>query len=201
MNESTDFSADFVNELHVFSLYPVISLLSRNTNTFATLIDNFMCDFSLLPAHSCVIKADLSDNYLIANFQQNCNSPDIFKSQNFTCKCKNEFTHWLQMADWTYLYTINDVDKAFRYFIKKLKRIYNKYFSFHEVKIRNKNPPWLMPDISKSVKYKNKLYKQFKSNSALKLVYTTYKNRLCKIIRDAKAEYHRSILMLCKQFL
>jgi hypothetical protein len=56
---------DFLNNVHTLSLHPIITLPTRVTDTTATLIDNFLCDFALLPACSNVLKSDLSDHYMI----------------------------------------------------------------------------------------------------------------------------------------
>ena len=66
LDTTAEISSDFLNELHNLSLHPVISLPTRVTDTSATLIDNFLCDFSLLPITSNVIKVDLSDHFMIA---------------------------------------------------------------------------------------------------------------------------------------
>ncbi len=68
LDETTSFFSDFVDDLHTLSLHPIINLPTRVTDTSATLIENFMCDYALLPLHSCVIKTDISDHYLICFF-------------------------------------------------------------------------------------------------------------------------------------
>ena len=65
----TNLSSDFLNELHALSLHPTIMLPTNNT---AKLIDNFVCDFSLLPVRTYVVKIDISDHYLIIVYQCCC---------------------------------------------------------------------------------------------------------------------------------
>ena len=47
-------SRDFLNQLHACSLHPIITLLTRVTNCFSTLTDNFLNDISLLPVSANV---------------------------------------------------------------------------------------------------------------------------------------------------
>jgi len=201
LEESNNFNADFVNDLLSYSLHPVITLPTRVTDSSATLIDNFLCDFSLLPMQACVIRYDISDHYPIALYlndnelNQKCNTTTI---RALSAKNKTEFSRRLSTIDWNHLYSINDVNKAYGYFAKKLKRIYNKSFPHLTINKHNQNAPWITAGILKSIKRKNKLYHLSKRNSDHKLLYITYKNRLCKIIREAKIQYHRNLLLTYK---
>ena len=87
-----------------------------------------MCDLAFLPFKSGVIRTDISDHYLIVLFLKLNNSTLTTKHRNFAIKNKITFSRKLVAADWNNLYSINDVDKAFGYFLKKLKRIYNYCF-------------------------------------------------------------------------
>jgi hypothetical protein len=199
LNDSTNLSNDFLDELHALSLHPTVSLPTRVTDNSATLIDNFMCDFNLIPAQTCVVKIDLSDHYLITLVLPNNNNTNVpIKTRNFSCANKIEFARRLQATNWDYLYTLTDVDKAFGYFLKKIKRIYNKCFTYILVKYSNRKSPWLTNGILKSIRYKNRLYTKLKANPELKPTYVNYKNRLCKIIRFAKQEYYKNILSAYK---
>ncbi len=111
------------------------------------------------------------------------------KVRNFSAINKLEFSRKLITANWDHLFDLQEVDKAFGYFIKKLKRIYNKSFPYISVNNHNSKSPWLTSGIMKSMRHKNKLYVKIKNNLDLKLTYNTYRNRLCKIIRLAKQQY------------
>ena len=148
----------------------------------------------MLPLNSAVIQTDISDHYTIA-VQLNDNSrPSKRWARNYSNKCKNKFTADLQTADWSKLYSIQLVDKAFAYFINKLKRIYNKSFPFTQFSVTNKKPLWLTSAILKSIRHKNKLFIQSKTNPELKESYASYRNQLNMIIRNAKLSYHCSLL-------
>lgn len=194
MINDTNLSTDFLNEMHALSLHPAITLPTRVTDNTATLIDNFMCDFSLLPVRSCVVKTDISDHYLIALLLSTNITNAPVKVRNFSATNKLAFSRNLATSNWDHLYELQEVDKAFGYFIKKLKRIYNKSFPYISVNSHNNKSPWLTSGILKSIRHKNKLYVKMKNNQDLKLTYNAYRNRLCKIIRFAKQQYYKNIL-------
>ena len=97
-------------------------------------------------------------------------------------------------ANWAYLYTFGDADQAFNYFIRKLKRIYNKSFPFVMITNKNTNKPWLTRGILKSINTKNKLYSQAKRNLIYKSKYVQYRNKLTTILRQAKQHYYINTL-------
>ena len=153
-----------------------------------------MCDFSLLPLKSTVITTDISDHYAIALHVSNEIPTNTLYKRNFCSKHKEIFTTKLINTDWTHLYTLSDVDKAFNYFIKKLKRIYNKTFPFTLMNIKHQTKPWLTTGLLNSIKTKNKLYLRAKRDPNIKSSYIKYKNHLTYIIRKAKEQYYRNTL-------
>ena len=105
-------------------------LPTRVTNNTVTLIDNFMCDFSLLPVRTCVVKIDISDLYLIALLLPTNIIDAALTVRNFCANNKLEFSRKFVSTNWNHLYETQDVAKAFGYFINKIKNIYSKYFSY-----------------------------------------------------------------------
>ena len=87
---------------------------------------------------------------------------------------------------------------AFNFFIKKIKRIYNKYFLFVNINIQSKNRPWLTKGILKSIRHKNKLFLKSNNDINSKTKYKKYRSQLTKIIRAAKFDYHQQILRQLK---
>jgi hypothetical protein len=100
-------------------------------------------------------------------------------------------------ADWNHLYSFTNVNKAFNYCIKKLKRIYNKSFSYKVVINSPRKTPWLIKALP-SIRTKSKLYLKTKCNPGFIVECKQYKNKLCKFIRAAKFDYHKSILSKLK---
>jgi hypothetical protein len=174
------------------SLHPVILLPTSVTDTSSTLIDNFLCDFSLLPILFYV------DHFMIALKINICSSNGKFVKRNFSLINKSTFTTKLYAANWELLYTIDDTDKAFNYFLRKLKRIYNKSFPFKVFSVQRNKSPWLPLAISKSIRYKNTLFRNMGSNIVLQREYRNYRNQLTKITRAAKYNYNKNLLFTFK---
>jgi hypothetical protein len=64
LDKKNDIPLEFINNLHTLGLHLVITLPTRVTNSTSTLIDNIMCDYSMLPTKASVGKTDISDHYL-----------------------------------------------------------------------------------------------------------------------------------------
>ena len=147
-----------MNNLHTYSLLPVITLPTRVTKTTSTLIDNFLCDISLLSLCSSVIKTDISDYYLIELSLNLPSSSNTVTKRPFFANNKLTFVQKLLDADWAHLYSLLDADLAFNFIIKKIKRIYNKCFPFVNIYIQSKNLSWLIKGILKSIRHKNNYF-------------------------------------------
>ena len=74
-------------------------------------------------------------------------SPTTITKLNYSLKNKLNFRKKLQHNDWTYLYSLNETNKAFNYFIKKLKRINSNCFPYQSTCYKNKPTPWLTSGI------------------------------------------------------
>lgn len=193
-------SVDFLDNLHALSLHPVISLPTRVTKNTSTLLDNFLCDISLLPVHAAVIKTDVSDHYLIQFSLSSLltTNKSARLKRNFSRKNKAAFTSKLLAADWSHLYTLHDADIAFSFFLRKFKRKYNKCFPFETVLSPNRKAPWLTKGILNSIRHKNKLFLKANHDPTLTQVYKTYRNKLTSLIRTAKLNYHKHVLSQLK---
>lgn len=199
IDNNSALATDFLDSLHALSLHPIITLPTRVTASSATLLDNFLCDISCLPVCSTVIKTDISDHYLIElSLNSTINNDISITKRNFSNNNKTKFSYKLRVADWSPLYALNDVNKAFNYFIRKLKRIYNKCFPFEKSTSSFIKTPWLTKGLLKSVRHKNRLFLQAKFNPNLKQEYKTYRNKLTNLIRISKLNYHKQILLQLK---
>ncbi len=187
-------SLDFISNVYTIGLQPVITLPTRVTDNSSTLIDNFLCDISLLPVSSYVLKLNLSDHFLIAVAVKRPRLSPNFVTRNFSAQNKVKFSNKLAAADWTPILNTTNVDVAFNYFIKKLKRIYNKCFPYVNRINRQRKSAWLTSALLKSIRRKNKLFLQSKRDPSVRIKYIQYRNCLTKLIREAKMLYHRTVL-------
>ena len=166
LDSNSDTSLEFIDNVHSLSLHPVTSLPTRVADTSSTLIDNFLCDISLLPIHTNVLKTDASDHYLIElKIDTPIPNKNVSKC-NYSNKNKIKFTNNICMTSWDTLYKFSDVNLAFNYFIKKFNRIYNKSFPYIPIKQGTKKNPWLTAGILKSIRHKNILFLKAKTDPA-----------------------------------
>ena len=100
-----------------------------------------MCDFSLLPVCTCVVKMDISERYLITLLLPTNIIDVTFKVRNIFANNKQEFSCKLVSTNWDHLNKIKDVDKAFSYFIKKITKIYDKCFPYISINKHKSRPP------------------------------------------------------------
>ena len=110
LDSNFDISLEFIDNVHSLSLHPFISLPTKVADTSSTLIDNFLCDISLLPIHTNVLKTDISDHYLI---ELKIDTPMPNKNvskRNYSNKNKLKFTNNICMTSWDKLYKFSDVD-------------------------------------------------------------------------------------------
>jgi hypothetical protein len=118
LHDDNEIATEFLNSINLLALHPVISIPTRVTNTSTSLIDNFSCDLSKLPAKTNVITTDVSDHYIIALHVQNVTKTNTVSRRNFSIENKAIFSTKLMVGNWTHLYSITDVDMAYSYFIK-----------------------------------------------------------------------------------
>ena len=116
-------------------------LPTRVINNTATFKDNFMCDIGLLPVRTCVVKIDISDHNLVSLLLPTNIIDAALKLRNFCVNNKLEFSRKFVSTNWNLLFEIQVVDKAFGYFIKKIKRIKNKCFPYISINKYKSRPP------------------------------------------------------------
>ena len=80
------------------------------------MIDNFLCDSSLLLAHTSVITTDISDHFMIALKLPICSTKTSVMRRNFSLQNRTIFTQKSISADWTHIYELKHFDAAFNYF-------------------------------------------------------------------------------------
>jgi endonuclease/exonuclease/phosphatase (EEP) superfamily protein YafD len=192
---------------------PNICLPTRVQAT-ATLIDNIFYKKSNLNTSlsSGIIVSQISDHFpYFSCLNQNlspCKPPKYKYIQSYNERSINNFIRDIENTDFlTYLNQDKDFNPDINYdTLEKLlidKR--NKFFPIKKVRVnkhKHKICPWITTGIIRSIKYRDKLYKKFKScNSnhpefnALKINLKTYNTILKKLIRNAKSQYYHEMFL------
>ena len=95
----------------------------------------------------------------------------------------------------------NDPHQSFELFFQKLDQLFDKHCPKKKITKKQQKSlpkPWLTKGILKSIKVKNKTYKQFcKSTDPLKknelhIKFKTYRNSIVKLTRQCKEDYFKS---------
>ena len=187
----------FTDLLMSFSCTPLILNPTRITQDSATLIDNIFTNNTDNILRTGILLNDVSDhfsvftilNHSICNFSKP-KSYKRFIDDEKICK----FQHLLRSTEWNDMYTINDVEDRYDFFLNKLTELYDKCFPLKEVLPKKFTVnPWFTNDLKKMCKQKNILYRKYIKNPTdyRKLVYKQYRNKVSSKIRQSKQQYYR----------
>ena len=197
-HQNHDATGEFLDGLHSCMFTPLISLPSRITSHTATLIYNIFTNyFDHQYRTAGLLLADISDHLPIFSICSD-NTPTHRARETIFVRNKNventkNFFEQLESNDWLQLPGHNDPKMCYDSFLNKCFQIYNTCFPLKKLKGKNQSrKPWLSKGLLKSVKRKNKLYKQYLSDpsSQKKALHKEYRNKLNHSLRIAKRLYY-----------
>ena len=197
-NENHNATGEFLDGLYSHLFFPLITLPSRITSHTASLIDNI---FSNHVEHSYLrsgpLITDISDHlpifsissdYIRTNQRQESLFVRDKREQNIL-----NFLDEVDRINWSNLDGYNDPKICYSKFLERYTKAYEKHFLLKKLK---RHPQlrklWISQGLLKSIKKKNKLYKQYLSNpsSQKEEKYKMYKNKLNHSLRIAKRLYY-----------
>jgi hypothetical protein len=193
----------FVDSIYGNGFIPLISRPTRITSTSATLIDNiFTNDFNQPELNlQGVLIADVTDHFPIFHIRKNVikrRSVVQYVRRDLSSYRKTNFINELNTIDWNVLYSVTDAQEAFSYFHTVLVTLYNKHFPKVTIRIkRDEDKPWLTKLLINAIKYKHRLYFNFKKFPTVhnELVYKKYRNKLNHLLKAAERKYYRDLIM------
>ena len=102
-----------------------------------------------------------------------------------------KFKNSLSSVDWSEILSGVDAKSDYDNFIKKFTEVYDECIPLKKSKINRKTIPqstWIMKVLLKSIKFKNKLYKQYILHPTEDhlVKFKTYRNKLNHLIRKSK---------------
>ena len=117
--------------------------------------------------------------------------------RSFNTSDVNKFRDLFSHIDWSNILNLPDVNDCYNVFINEYMRLFETCFPLKVVKRKhsgNLGAPWLTKGLLKSIKKKNRLYKQFikTPNSIRESRYKIFRNKLTHVIRKAKRSYYES---------
>ena len=189
-------TGEFVDNIFSNMLYPRITRPTRITAHTATLIDNILSNNFDCRVLNGLFFSDISDHLPVFSITfENYNNKT--KNETITFRDRSpknieKFKESLANISWSTIEESSDPAYAYTTFLATYTSIYNKCFPKKTSKKNYKvYKPWISKGLMKSIKRKNKLYKQFlqSRNPVIESKYKTYKNKLPHSIRIAKRIY------------
>ena len=194
----------FKNTMQTNSLFPTITEPTRvcsierdgQSTITESLIDNIFVNENLA-CSSGLIYSDISDHYPIfvsiplISTPKNTESVEIkyrpideFRIRKFKFAVANNPIFKSVMS-------MHSADVAFTTFINSFNQLYDKYFTIFTKKITRKTllKPWITNEMVEQIKYKHALARLYNKGRIDKTSYTDFKNKLTKVLRQAKIEY------------
>ena len=175
------------------SFLPLISKPTRVAGQSATLIDNIICNFIPIP-ESGIILSDISDHYpIFAKIPLKRTSKNYYLSKKRR-KLTAENVTILQEIDWSFVYSTQNVDLSFEYFMNTINSELDTHIPMRRVKDNYKRIPklpWISKSLLRSINRKNNLFYKWKTKPTEqnRQTFASYKNTLTKIMRIQNKNY------------
>ena len=193
-----------VDQINGFGLKNIIKVPTRLNKNGGSLIDHFYCSCPEKITNSYVLISDISDHFPLYVKLKNCkliknNSKNRTKYiQDFSKinsnKLLNDASKTLNRLETDKIIKSKiSLNTKFNYLIDKIKEITEQNVPTKKIskaKLKLKSKPWITRDILKSIKKKNKLYKNLCKNTSINPVklkeYKKYRNKLTRTITNSK---------------
>ena len=194
-------TGEFMDGLYSCTFFPLITLPSRITSHSATLVDNiFTNHLTHNYLRAGLLLSDISDHLPVFSICPNSDnetmkscSEAVFVRDKSSANM-DKFLENLQNVNWSHLNGYAHPQHCYSSFVNKYTEIYDNCFPYKKIKRsdRRLSKPWISLGLLKSIKKKNKLYKQYLSNTSnhSEVYYKRYKNKLIHSLRVAKRLYY-----------
>jgi hypothetical protein len=160
---------------HLFSLKQLIESPTRVTASSSKVIDVILTSNPLVHKKSGVYETSISDHYLIytsIETKVSSNEHKTIKFRNYSKFCEekcltdfkrkyDELTNELKCLDISKINARNIIDEYWFYWKTTFLDLSNKHIPFRIARMKNRNNPWITPDIVKLIYKRNYLYKCF----------------------------------------
>ena len=208
--EKNENSRNYANSLISSSCKCLINIPTRVNINSATLLDHAYTSLLKNILLRGVLVTDISDHYpifsLISNAGKNYKTEKHTTIRNFTAFSKDEFNKTLQEALNENVVSTMSINEQTKIFLNTFSNTVNKLAPFRKMtQKRLKKKPWLTRGILKSIKIKNKMFKNLHShilsNNPNDLVnnvnqrYKTYRNASNHLTSNANRYYYNKILI------
>ena len=195
---------DFYNLVTSNGFLPLITQPTRFTDTTQTLIDNIFTNTFDLDCESGNILIEFADHLTqFASIKKICHSKD---NEPTYILDDSKFDQNLFMEDLSIqVFTQNDdpnvyfLDLNWRY--ESCVKRHNKFRKLSRKENKNKQKPWITPEILIKINHRNSLFKQKKiypENIHLKQVYNKFRNSVNRDIKKSREKHYVNYFDSCK---
>ena len=190
-------STDFSNMMYSNSMYPLINVPTRVTDSSATCIDHIWYN-EYNVSHSGCFVSDISDHYLVfCVLNITSNKTPIRKTiRDRSENCLQLFETSLSLLPEQYFIdnANNSVDDKTEYFLDRINSSFNEFcpIKIKTVSYKKYTKPWITSDLISLINYKHILFKRYKQLNVPFSTYNDYKNNLCKVLKRRKIEFYNN---------
>ena len=191
-------TSDFLEIMHAYGYFPLITKPTRITDFSSTLIDNIFCNnFQEIGHKSGILLTDISDHLPIFCINSNTIFPNsechtTFRALN-SCNI-TKFNQKLSQKKWDHVMEKDNAQESFSLFHKEFVMIFNDCFPLKKSVLYKRRKKWLSVGLKHSIKVKNKLYiKAMKYPTFTnKNTYNKYKQVLKRVLKQAEKDHYDS---------
>ena len=195
-------TANAIDMIYSYGFVPLIDRPTRITNESATIIDNIFTNehFFVTKSLNGICLTDISDHFPIfhlSNIILNDTEDKVIIKRSFTSRNKQAFLNEISNTNWSRVCALQNAQDAFTKFHEVYLRIFENNFPMKKITYKSCNAKsWLSDSLKKCIKHKNHLYyKSLKVKTAYnELMYTTYRNKLKKILMKEEKRYYSNLL-------
>ena len=205
-NETHQLTAEFLEVMYSYTLYPLINKPTRVTTNTATLIDNiFHNNLFSNETLNGICFTDISDHFPIFTINFNVNETSESSRCKFTRNINNKtiqyFCESISKVDWQPVISCFDCQTAYTKFHNLFVKCFDACFPLNFTKSKYSNrKTWLSFGLKSSIKQKNKLYlksRKYPTSENIK-TYKIYRSRLNNLLRKAERDHFDGLLSLYK---
>ena len=195
-----------VNALYSNFHIPLIHRPTRVTRATATLLDNIFTNQFDMSIGSGLLYCDISDHLPVFQIttlhhpKTSINSPPLRPYRLISPGNIDRFRHELTAFNWRDIINAKEVNEAYNLFEKRFYELYDKHFPLTSKRKTKTLKSWMNDSLLQSIRYKNRLYKQFlrKPSDENEKEYKKFRNDLNIQLKQAKIQYFRDKFLQSK---
>lgn len=191
---------DFLDLMHANTFIALIDRVTRFDGHAATLLDQIFTNDLSASYESAVIVADISDHYpvlCVSDIICNKRPATRYCTRNFSDVNKARFIDLIRSQNWDVVLTDSDAQSAYNALLSSVLRHYDVAFPVTEkTRSHRQSNPWMTPELKRTIKLKNSLYRRYKRRPTLfnEITYKNMRNRVRREIETVKRMYYQGLI-------